>query len=468
MSREPLIHDGISDASHDVQTLANRVTHEIDSVPPAARLAALGLQHVLVMYANAVAVPLIIGAALKLPKDQLSLLISADLFACGIATLIQVIGIGSVGIRLPIVMGVTAVAIQPMLAIAAMPDIGLLGIYGAVIAGGLFGLLIIPFVGRMLPYFPPVVTGSILTMIGIALIRVAAAWTGGGTGASDFGSMRSLAIAALVLGTTLATIRFGRGFLANVAVLVGIVVGYIVTSALGLIDFDGLASEPWFRVVRPLQFGLPTFHLVPCLIMCFVMVIVFIEATGIFLALGSVLGRPISTDDLKRGLRADAIGTLIGGAFNTFPYLSYSQNVGLVSLTGVRSRWVCAAAGVIMLAMGLVPKLAFLAASVPPSVLGGAGIVMFGMVASTGIKILAGVDYNARRNDALIIAVSLGLGLIPIVQPQLLKSLPAALQPVVNDPILLTAVVALLLNAAFNHPWLAASANGRVMRDRDG
>ena len=434
------------------------IANAVDTVPPVGRLAVLGLQHVLFMYANAVAVPLIIGAALKLPKDQVSLLISADLFACGIATLIQTIGIGKVGIRLPIMMGVTAVAIQPMLAIAAMPDVGLLGIYGAVITAGLFALLLVPVIGRLLPYFPPVVTGSILTMIGIALMRVAAAWAGGGAGAPDFGALGSLAVAALVLVTILLAVRFGRGFVANVAVLIGIAVGYGVTSALGWISFTGLASEPWIRLVRPLQFGYPTFHLAPCLIMCLVMVIVFIEATGIFLALGTVIGRTVGMDDIKRGFRADAVGTLIGGAFNTFPYLSYSQNVGLVGLTGIRSRWVCAAGGGIMLALGLVPKFGFIAASVPPCVLGGAGIVMFGMVTSTGIRILAGVDYVADRHNTLVIAVSLGLGMLPIVQPQIFKALPAALQPVMSDPILLTAIVALLLNAAFNRPWSRSAA----------
>jgi len=445
-------------STHAIPTVALRQTAHtdagqqpqdgVDAVLPAPRLLVLGLQHVLVMYANAIAVPLIIGGALKLPKDQIALLINADLFACGIATLIQTIGLGPFGIRLPVIMGVTAVAIQPMLAMAAMPGVGLDGIYGAVIAGGVYGLLVVPLVGRLMRFFPPVVTGTILTMIGIALTRVAVGWAGGGTGTADFGAPGTVAVAAGVLAAVLLLARFGPGFLANIAVLLGIGLGYGVTLGLGWTTFDGIGAEPWLRVVLPLQFGTPSFHLVPCLIMCLVMTIVFIEATGMFLALSVMTGRPVGTEDIRRGLRADALGTLIGGLFNTFPYLSYSQNVGLVGLTGVHSRWVCASAGGIMLLLGLVPKIAFVAASIPQPVLGGASLVMFGMVAATGIRILAQVDYaRPGSRDALIIAVSLGLGLIPIVQPAFFRAVPDALQPIVKDPILLTAIASLTLNA---------------------
>lgn len=431
----------------------------VDAVLPAPRLLVLGLQHVLVMYANAIAVPLIIGGALKMPKDQIALLINADLFACGIATLIQTIGLGPFGIRLPVIMGVTAVAIQPMLAIAAMPGVGLDGIYGAVIACGIYGLLVVPLVGRLMRFFPPVVTGTILTMIGIALTRVAVGWAGGGAGTADFGAPGTVAVAAGVLAAVLLLARFGPGFLANIAVLLGIGLGYGVTLALGWTTFDGIGAEPWLRVVLPLQFGTPSFHLVPCLIMCLVMTIVFIEATGMFLALSVMTGHAVDTDDIRRGLRADALGTLIGGLFNTFPYLSYSQNVGLVGLTGVHSRWVCASAGGIMLLLGLVPKIAFVAASIPQPVLGGASLVMFGMVAATGIRILAQVDYARRDSrDALIIAVSLGLGLIPIVQPAFFRAVPDALQPIVKDPILLTAIAAIALNALLGSTKMAAQS----------
>ncbi|WP_158814290.1 nucleobase:cation symporter-2 family protein [Methylocapsa sp. S129] len=424
--------------------------HPVDEVLPLPKLVALGLQHVLVMYANAVAVPLILGGALHLPKDQIALLINADLFACGIATLIQTIGIGPVGIRLPIIMGVTAVAISPMLAMAAMPGVGLPGIYGAVLVGGVFGLCAAPFIKYVLRFFPAVVTGTIITMIGVVLMRVGVAWAGGGAAASDFGAAGYLSIAALVLAVILLVIRFAKGFVQNMAVLIGIAAGYVATIALGWTDFSGIQSEPLLRIVLPLQFGLPEFTLVPCLTMCLVMTIVFIEATGMFLALGSMTGRQIGADDVKRGLRADAIGTIIGALFNTFPYVSYSQNIGLVSVTGVYSRWVCVAGGIIMLALGLLPKLAFIVASVPPCVLGGAGFIMFGMVAATGIKILSTVDFASQRNSVLVVAISIGFGLIPIVSPNFFRIFPDALKPIFGDGIILTSISAVLLNAFFN------------------
>ncbi len=428
----------------------SQAVHPVDEVLPLPKLAALGFQHVLVMYANAVAVPLIIGGALHLPKDQIAMLINADLFACGIATLIQTIGFGPFGIRLPIIMGVTAVSISPMLAMAAMPGVGLRGIYGAVLVGGIFGLCVVPFVKYVLRFFPAVVTGTIITMIGIVLMRVGVNWAGGGASAADFGAAGYLAVAALVLSIILLVIKFGIGFMQNMAVFIGIVAGYIVTIALGWTDFSGIQNEPAVRIVLPLQFGLPEFYLIPCLTMCLVVTIVFIEATGMFLALGAMTGREVKPDDVKRGLRADSLGTVIGAIFNTFPYVSYSQNIGLVAVTGVYSRWVCVAAGVIMLVLGLIPKLAFIVASIPQCVLGGAAFIMFGMVAATGIKILATVDYARHRNSVLVIAISIGFGLIPIISPNFFHIFPDVLKPIFGDGIILTSISSVVLNAFFN------------------
>jgi len=424
--------------------------HPVDEMLPLPKLAALGLQHVLVMYANAVAVPLILGGALHLPKDQIAMLINADLFACGVATLIQTIGFGPVGIRLPIIMGVTAVSISPMLAMAAMPGVGLPGIYGAVLVGGLFGLCAAPFIKYALRFFPAVVTGTIITMIGVVLMRVGVGWAGGGVATADFGAPGYLAMAGVVLAIIICVLKFARGFLQNMAVLIGITAGYLLAIALGWTDFSGIGDEPLLRVVLPLQFGLPQFYLIPCLTMCLVMTIVFIEATGMFLALGAMTGRKVDADDVKRGLRADAIGTIIGAVFNTFPYVSYSQNIGLVGVTGVYSRWVCVAGGVIMLILGLLPKLAFIVASVPQCVLGGAGFIMFGMVAATGIKILASVDFAHNRNNTLVVAISIGFGLIPIVSPTFFHAFPAELKPIFGDGIILTSIAAVALNAFFN------------------
>ena len=447
-------------------------THPVDEVLPAPRLIALGLQHVLVMYAGAVAVPLIIGRALKLPPEDVAFLISADLFACGLATLVQCIGFPGIGIRLPVMMGVTFASVGPMLSMAASPEIGLLGIYGSVIAAGIFGIIAAPFISRLLPLFPPVVTGTIILVIGISLMRVGINWAGGGlptlTKVVDgvaaavpnpgYAQLQGLGIALFVLLIILGLIRWGTGFLANVSVLLGIVAGAILASLLGVMHFEKVAAAAWGDIVLPLHFGIPQFHFVPVLTMCIVMIVVMIESLGMFLALGEITGRVIDRDALSRGLRADGVGTLLGGLFNTFPYTSFSQNVGLVSVTGVRSRWVTIAGGIIMLVLGLLPKMAALVEAVPVVVLGGAGIVMFGMVAATGARILTAVDFRNNRFNLFVVAISVGFGMIPLAAPNFFRNLPHDLQPLLELGILLCALVAVVLNAFFNGVGSNASA----------
>jgi NCS2 family nucleobase:cation symporter-2 len=446
--------------------------HPVDELLPPPRLLALGLQHVLVMYAGAVAVPLIVGRALGLAPEQVAILISADLFACGIATLIQSIGFPGVGIRLPVMMGVTFASVSPMLAMAANADVGLLGIYGAVIAAGVFGVAVAPFMSRMLALFPPVVTGTIIIVIGVSLMRVGINWAGGGipmltktiegTGVvlvanPAYGALDGIAIAAFVLVVVLLLTRYGKGFVANVAVLLGIVAGAILAALMGKMHFDKVGQADWFGLILPLQFGMPTFDVVAVLTMCLVMIVVMVESTGMFLALGDITGKPVDEAALTRGLRADGVGTIIGGIFNTFPYTSFSQNVGLVGVTGVRSRWVTVTGGAIMLMLGLMPKTSSLVEAVPVVVLGGAGIVMFGMVAATGARILQAVDFRTNRFNLLIVAVAIGFGMIPLVAPGFFKQLPHGLQPLLDSGILLAAIAAVALNVFFNGTGGAAT-----------
>lgn len=440
------------------------VVSPVDEVLPAPKLVALGLQHVLVMYAGAVAVPLIIGRALKLPPEDVAFLISADLFACGLATLVQCLGFPGVGIRLPVMMGVTFASVGPMLSMAAAPDIGLLGIFGSVIAAGVFSILVAPFISRMLPLFPPVVTGTIILVIGISLMRVGINWAGGGlpmltkvvngevvqVANPNYAGLPGLGLSLFVMLVILALIKWGKGFLANVAVLMGIVAGAVVAAVLGIMHFDKVASARWVDLVLPLHFGVPQFHLVPVVTMCIVMVVVMIESLGMFLALSDMTGKPVDQKALARGLRADGVGTLLGGLFNTFPYTSFSQNVGLVGVTGVRSRWVTVAGGVIMLLLGLLPKMAALVEAVPVVVLGGAGLVMFGMVAATGARILTNVDFKTNRYNLFIVAIAVGFGLIPLVAPNFFKAMPHELHPLLESGILLSAIVAVGLNMFFN------------------
>ena len=469
-------------------------THPVDEILPPPKLFALGLQHVLVMYAGAVAVPLIIGRALKLEPADVAFLISADLFVCGLATLIQSFGATQwFGIRLPVMMGVTFAAVGPMVAMAGAnpgPE-GARAIFGAIIAAGVISILIAPLVSRMLRFFPPVVTGTIILVIGVSLMRIGINWifgnpvgptapqivdpahadwlkaVGEGTFAGlpaipekfapaatlnnpAYAPLGNIGISAVVLIAILLIARFARGFVANISVLLGIIIGGVLATLLGKMTFAKVGEAAWFDIITPFHFGMPSFDLVMIVTMTLVMIVVMIESTGMFLALGDMTGKPVTQRMLSAGLRTDGLGTLIGGIFNTFPYTSFSQNVGLVGVTGIKSRFVCVAGGIILIVLGLVPKMGALVESVPTMVLGGAGLVMFGMVAATGIRILAGVDFAKNRNNLFIVAVSLGMGMIPLVAPNFKQWMPHELHPLIESGILLASVTAVILNAFFN------------------
>ncbi|GAA2822805.1 NCS2 family nucleobase:cation symporter-2 [Aminobacter aminovorans] len=472
-------------------------THPVDEVLPAPRLAALGIQHVLVMYAGAIAVPLIIGRALKLDPEQVAFLISADLFVCGLVTIIQSFGATQwFGIKLPVMMGVTFAAVGPMVAMANAnqgPD-GARMIFGAIIGAGVVAFLIAPLVSRMLRFFPPVVTGTIIVVIGASLMRIGINWIFGNpvgptaprlvapehaewlktvtemaaaTGSAippipaklalaatapnaAYAPLVNVGISAVVLLSILVIAKFGKGFVANIAVLLGILIGGVLTASLGMMHFDKVASAGWFELITPLRFGMPIFDPILIVTMVLVMIVVMIESTGMFLALGDMTGRKVSQPMLSAGLRTDGLGTIIGGLFNTFPYTSFSQNVGLVGVTGVKSRFVCVAGGVILLILGLVPKMGALVEALPTVVLGGAGLVMFGMVAATGIRILSNVDFKTNRNNLFVVAVSIGFGMIPLVAPDFKMWMPHDIHPLIESGILLASVSAVVLNAFFN------------------
>jgi len=436
-------------------------THPVDQVLPSGQMFVVGLQHVLVMYAGAVAVPLIVGGALKLSKEDLAFLINADLFAGGLATLIQAIGFWKFGIRMPVVMGVTFVAVGPLVALANQGT-ELTTIFGAVIAAGIFAVLVAPFLSLLVRYFPPVVTGTVITIIGITLLRVGINWAGGGVGSASFGAPINLFLAGLVLLFILLINKYIKGFFANVAVLGGLMVGFLVAIGLGRVNFAGVGEAGWVALVMPFRFGLPTFELASIISLCLVLIVVMVESTGMFLALGEICKRPINREMLTKGLRADGLGTILGGIFNTFPYTSFSQNVGLVAVTGVRSRWVVAVSGGILILLGLLPKMGAIVASIPPAVLGGAGIAMFGMVAATGIKILSRVNFENRHN-LLIVAISVGIGMIPLVSPDFFKAIPTWTEPFTRSGITLGMLSAVLLNLLFNKAGAAENVEQELV-----
>ncbi|MGQ7958360.1 nucleobase:cation symporter-2 family protein [Pseudomonas sp. SP16.1] len=421
----------------------------VDQRLPLLQLILVSFQHVLLMYGGAVAVPLIIGEAVGLSREEVAFLITADLLVAGIATLVQSLGIGPMGIRMPVMMGASFAAVGSMVAMAGMPGMGLPGIFGATIAAGLFGMLIAPFMSRIVRFFPPLVTGTVITAIGLSLFPVAVNWAGGGSAASQFGALQYLAIAALVLLTILLINRFLRGFWVNVSVLIGMLLGYLMAGGLGMVDLDGLEQTAWFALVTPMHFGVPEFHLAPILSMCLVVVIIFVESTGMFLALGKITGHEVTPKMLRGGLLCDAGASFFAGIFNTFTHSSFAQNIGLVQMTGVRSRFVTACAGLFLIGLSLLPKAAFLVASIPPAVLGGAGIAMFGMVAATGIKILQEADIGDRRNQ-LLVAVSVGMGLTPVVRPEFFAHLPHWMEPITHSGIAMATISAVCLNLLFN------------------
>ncbi|HHT7473452.1 TPA: nucleobase:cation symporter-2 family protein [Raoultella planticola] len=426
-------------------------TDEVDRVLSPGKLVVLGLQHVLVMYAGAVAVPLMIGDRLGLSKDTVALLISSDLFCCGVVTLLQCIGIGRfMGIRLPVIMSVTFAAVTPMLAIGIHPDIGLLGIFGATIGAGIITTLLAPLIGRLMPLFPPLVTGVVITSIGLSIMQVGIDWAAGGKGNPDYGNPVYLCISFAVLLFILLVTRFAKGFMSNVAVLLGIVFGFGLSMMMNEVNLNGLYDAKWFAIVTPMALGTPVFDPVSIITMTAVVIIVFIESMGMFLALGEIVGRKLTPQDIIRGLRVDGIGTVFGGVFNSFPHTSFSQNVGLVSVTGVHSRWVCVASGAILIIFGMVPKMAVLVASIPQFVLGGAGLVMFGMVLATGIRILARINYSSNRYNLYIVAISLGVGLTPTLSHDFFSKFPTVLQPLLHSGIMLATFSAVTLNLFFN------------------
>lgn len=466
-------------------------THPVDEVLPAGKLFTLGLQHVLVMYAGAIAVPYIIGGVLKLSQADVAYLVSADLFACGIVSMIQSFGLGRwFGIRLPVMMGVTFASVGPMIAIA-IPHPGGEGariIFGSIMAAGAVGILIAPVASRLLRFFPSVVTGTVITVIGITLMQIGIWWIFGNPAVTPaklvdpvnadwlkhvaslpgapamphgvklvatspnpaYANGTNLMISALVLVVVLGFARYASGFMSNIAVLMGIIAGAVVATIVGTMTFNYVGSAGWFAPIVPFHFGTPVFQLVPILTMVLVMLITMIESTGMFLALCDMTGSKMTQERLSSGLRADGLGTLIGGLFNTFPYTSFSQNVGLVGVTGVRSRFVTVTAGAIMVVLGLVPKMGALVASLPTAVLGGAGLVMFGMVAATGIRILGRVDFTHNRHNLFIVAISVGFGMIPMIAPNFDQWMPSALHPLLESGILMAAVSSVVLNAFFN------------------
>jgi uric acid transporter len=430
-----------------------RVTHPVDRVPPPGKLAVYGVQHVLAFYAGAVIVPILLASAIGLSEEQLVRLINADLFTCGIASIIQSVGFWKVGVRLPLLQGVTFTAVAPMIAIANENGggvDGLLAVYGAVIVAGIATFFVAPYFSRLLRLFPPVVTGTVITVIGVALVPVAVGQAGGGDPTSpEFGSLENIAFAGFTLLVILLIYRFFRGFVATIAVLLGLVIGTVAAAAYGLVDLGGVGQASWVGVTTPFYFGWPTFTVAAIVSMIVVMIITAVETTGDVFATGEIVEKPIRREDIARAIRADGLATAIGGVLNSFPYTCFAENVGLVRMTNVKSRYVVAAAGAIMIVLGLLPKMGAVVAAIPSAVLGGAALVLFATVAVIGIQTLSRVDFHDERN-VIIVAVSLGLAIVPVAFPTFYQNFPSGMQIIVGSGITMGSLSAIILNLVFN------------------
>jgi xanthine permease len=412
------------------------------------KAAVLGIQHLLAMYSGSVLVPILIGASLHFNSEQMTYLVSIDIFMCGVATFLQVFANKVFGIGLPVILGCAVQAVTPLIMIGQKYDFQTM--YGAIIAAGFFVFLISGLFAKVRKLFPPLVTGTLITVIGLSLIPVAFQNIGGGsTTAKNFGSMQNLALGAITVLLILAINVWGRGFIRSIAILIGLIAGTAIAGAMGMVSLSPVAQAHWFHVPTPFYFGVPKFEWSSILTMVLISLVSMVESTGVFFALGDIMNRKITQSDLKRGYRAEGLAVMLGGLFNTFPYTTFSQNVGLVQLSGIKSRKpVIFSAGFLVL-LGLLPKAGALATIIPSPVLGGAMLVMFGMVAVQGIRMLQQVDFHNDKN-LLVAAISIGLGLGVTVQPEIVQFLPKTLQLFCSSGILMASLSAVILNLLFN------------------
>ncbi|VVN60086.1 Uric acid transporter UacT [Pseudomonas fluorescens] len=437
---------------------------------------AYGLQHVLTMYGGIIAVPLIIGQAAGLSSADVGLLIAASLFAGGLATLLQTLGIPFFGCRLPLVQGVSFAGVSTMVAIIGGDGAGGLPVvFGAVIVASVIGLLITPLFSSITKYFPPLVTGIVITTIGLTLMPVTARWAMGGNSQSpDFGSMANIGLAAITLVLVLLLSKLGSASISRLSILLAIVIGTLVATAVGMTDFSRVLEGPLVALPEVLHFGMPEFRLAAILSMLIVIIVTMVETSADILAVGEIIDTKVDAKRLGNGLRADMISSALAPLFGSFTQSAFAQNVGLVAVTGIKSRYVVATGGLILVTLGLLPVMGRLVAAVPTAVLGGAGLVLFGTVAASGIRTLAQVDYRNNMN-LIIVATSIGFGMIPIAAPNFYHHFPTWFETIFHSGISSAAIMAILLNLLFNHlragnsdqQSVFVAASDRILRSRD-
>ena len=426
--------------------------HPVDEWLPPGKLFALGMQHMLAAYAGIIAPPLIIGTALHLSFLDITFLISASLLASGLTTLLQTLGVWRIGVRLPLVQGVSFSGIASMIAIGHnYPDsrTAMQVIVGAVLVSSAIMFFATPLYAKLLPVlFPPVVLGAVCTVIGLSLIPISIGWLQGTQGTKEYGSVKNILVGILTLFLTVLIVRFVPGFTKRIGMLVAMVLGTLIAIPLGLTDFSSVGSAKAFAVPGLLHFGAPKFDVAAIVSMIIVMLVIMTEAATDMLVIGRVVDKPVTPSDVSNGLRADTLGSVVSSLLNGFQASAYGQNIGLLVVSRVKTRFAVAACGLILLVLALFPVTAAVIAAVPLPVLGGAGIAVFGLVAVNGVQVLTDVDFTSERGSVygLIVAGTLTMGLIPTAAPAFYAHFPQGLQTIFASGIAAGAITAVILN----------------------
>ncbi|WP_311046826.1 xanthine permease PbuX [Staphylococcus epidermidis] len=405
----------------------------------------LSVQHLLAMYAGAILVPIIVGTSLKFSAEEIAYLVTVDIFMCGVATFLQANKVTGTG--LPIVLGCTFTAVAPMILIGQTKGLDVL--YGSLLISGILVVLIAPFFSYLVKFFPPVVTGSVVTIIGINLMPVAMNYLAGGEGAKNYGDTKNLILGGVTLLIILILQRFTKGFLKSIAILIGLAIGTALAGIFGMVDIKQVGDAHWFGFPVPFRFSGFGFDVSSILVFFIVAVVSLIESTGVYHALSEITGRKLERKDFRKGYTAEGLAIILGSIFNAFPYTAYSQNVGLVSLSGAKKNNVIYGMVILLLICGCIPKLGALANIIPLPVLGGAMIAMFGMVIAYGVSILGNINFQ-NQNNLLIIAISVGLGAGISAVPQAFKGLGEQFAWLTQNGIVLGAISAIILNFFFN------------------
>lgn len=425
------------------------------------------LQHVMAMCAGAVAVPLMVGEAANLDHSEIVFLISAGLFMAGIGTLIQTLGIKKLaGAKIPIIEGTSFAAVSGILAIIASANgnknLAMTTIFGAVMIAGLFCIIAAPIFGKLIRFFPKVVTGTVVLVIGISIMPVGIKWIT--EGIAQPAKPSEVALSLGVLAITLLLFKYIKGIWNSAAILFSIVIGTIISIVFRMADFSQVSNAQWFSIDIPLKFGMPTFNISAIISMVLIMLVLMTESVGNMIAIHETTEKEITEDNIRKGLTADGISTFLSGIFNTFPITPFSQNTGLVGLTGIKSRFVGVYAGIILLLLSFVPKFAAIMGAIPKPVLGGVGFAMFGMVLVGGIRTLGKVQFDGTKNS-VVVAVSVGLAVIPLANPTFYENFPTWIQTIFHSGITTGSISAVLLNIFFN--VLGNEEVSNTLRDKE-